>query len=109
MIPIDDFKKVEMKVGVILSAEKVPDTDKLLKLSVDFGEERPRQIVSGIASYFPDPQELVGKRVPFATNLEHRIIRGLESEGMIMAVGNDDGFFSLLEARSDTPPGSKIR
>lgn len=109
MIPIDDFKKVEIKVGVILSAEKVLDADKLLKLSVNFGEERPRQIISGIASYFPDPEELVGKKCPFVVNLEHRIIRGLTSEGMIMAVGNTDGFFSLLEAKSDTPPGSSVR
>lgn len=109
MIPIDDFKKVEMKIGHILSAEKVPDADKLLKLSVDFGEEKPRQIISGIAEYFPNPEDLIGKKVPFVANLEHRTIRGLVSEGMIMAVGNSDGFFSLLEARGDTPPGSAIR
>jgi len=109
MISIDDFKKVEMKIGRILSAEKVEDADKLLKLSVDFGEERPRQIISGIATNFPEPATLVGKSCPFVVNLEHRTIRGLVSEGMIMAVGNDDGFFSLLEANPDTPPGSSIR
>lgn len=109
MIPIDDFKKVEMRIGRIVSAEKVPDADKLLKLSVDFGEEKPRQIISGISFYFPNPEELVGKRCPFVVNLEYRTIRGLESQGMIMAVGNEDGFFSLLEARPDTPPGSAIR
>ena len=69
MISIDDFKKVELAVGKILSAEKIPDTDKLLKLSVDLGEESPRQIVSGISKYFPDPSTLVGKKCIFFPNL----------------------------------------
>jgi methionine--tRNA ligase beta chain len=100
MITYDDFKKVEIRAGKILSAEKVPDTDKLLKLSVDFGEKtevideagnkniKPsyRQIISGIALYFPDTSKLVGKICMFVTNLEPRIIRGLESNGMILAV-----------------------
>jgi methionyl-tRNA synthetase len=109
MISLDDFKKVEMKIGQILSAEKVTDSDKLLKLSVDFGEEKPRQIISGIAAYFPNPEELVGKRCPFVTNLEYRTIRGLVSEGMIVASSNDDDFFTLLEARTETPPGSLLK
>ncbi len=108
MISIDDFKKVEIKIGRILSAEKVADTDKLLKLSVDFGEESPRQIISGIAQYFEDPKILVGKFCPFVVNLEHRLIKSLKSEGMIMVVGNQNGFFSLLEANKDTPPGSSV-
>ena len=109
MINIDEFKKVEMRIGHILAVEKVPDADKLLRLTVDLGEEKPRQIISGIALYFPDPQVLVGKRVPFVANLEYRTIRGYESQGMIMATSNDKGFFSLLEAKPDTPPGSIIK
>ncbi len=109
MISIDDFKKVEMKIGHILSAEKVPDADKLLKLMVDIGEEKPRQIISGIAAYFPNPEDLVGKKCPFVVNLEHRVLRGLTSEGMIVAVGNADGYFSLLEAATQTPSGSVIK
>lgn len=109
MISIDDFKKVEIRIGKILSAEKVEGADKLLRLSVDFAEEAPRQIVSGISAYFPDPSVLVEKRCPFAVNLEPRTIRGLESNGMILAVGNADGFFSLLESSPDTPPGSVVR
>jgi methionyl-tRNA synthetase len=108
MVTIDEFKKVEIKVGHILSAEKVPETDKLLKLSVDMGEETPRQIVSGISLYFPDPAVLVGKKVAFAANLEPRTIRGLESQGMIMAVSGE-GFFSLLEVGKDVPPGSAVK
>lgn len=107
-ISIDDFKKIEIKIGQILSAEKIENTDKLLKLSVDFGEEDPRQIVSGIANYFIDTQSLVGKKCAFATNLEPRIIKNLESQGMILAVSGDE-FFSLLEVSKNVPPGSMIR
>ncbi len=112
MISIDDFKKLEIKIGHILSAEKVENADKLLKLSVDMGEETPRQIVSGISMYFPDPQTLVGKKCAFAANLEPRTIRGLESQGMILAVnGGEEGgeFFSLLETSGDVLPGSAVK
>lgn len=109
MINYDDFKKVEMTIGKILEVEVVPDADKLLKLTVDLGEEEPRQIVSGIREFFEDPQELVGKRCPFATNLEPRTIRGLESNGMIVAVSDKDGNgFSLLEAGDNISPGSTL-
>lgn len=105
MINIDDVKKVEIKIGKILSAEKVPDTDKLLKLSVDLGEEQPRQIVSGIAFYFPDPQALVGKSTTFITNLEPRMIKGLESNGMLFAMSTETSF-ALLIPNNDLPPGT---
>ncbi len=109
MINIEEFKKVEVVVGKILSAEKVPDTDKLLKLSVDLGEEKTRQIVSGISLYFPDCNVLVGKKCMFVANLEPRMIRGIESQGMIMAVSTEDGKFSLLEPSDDIPVGTKAR
>ena len=109
MITIDDFHKVEIKIGEILSAEKVENSDKLFKLSVNFGEEAPRQIVSGIAMYFPDPQMLVGKKCAFCTNLEPRTIRGLESNGRIMAVSTEDGQFSLLETGPEIPGGTQVR
>lgn len=97
MITLDDFKKVEIRVGEVLSAEKIEGADKLLRLSVNFGQET-RQVVSGIAPYFPEPAVLVGKRYPFVTNLEPRVIRGLESQAMILAVGGDGATpFALLE------------
>lgn len=108
MITIDDFKKVEIKIGEIISAEKVPDSNKLLKLSVHFGEGTPRQIVSGISKYFPEPETLVGKKCAFCTNLEPRALAGLESNGMILAVSTDDGKFSLLETGADIPAGETI-
>jgi methionine--tRNA ligase beta chain len=109
MASIEDFKKIELVVGKILSAEKVPDTDKLLKLAVDLGEPLPRQIVSGIALYFPDCSVLVGKKCMFVANLEPRTIRGLESQGMILAVATEDNKFSLLEPNNEIPVGSRAR
>ena len=107
MINYDDFKKIEIKVGEILSAEKIPDTDKLLKLMVNLGEEVPRQIVSGISAYFPDPQTLVGVKCFFVANLEPRTIKGFESNGMLFAAGgHDDVPFSLIQADPSVPPGT---
>ncbi len=109
MISIDDFTKVEMKLGTVREASKVPDTDKLLQLQVDFGEEGTRQVISGIAEYFDDPQSLVGVTCPFVTNLEPRTIRGLESEAMIVAVHTKEGTFSVLEPTlASVPPGTKL-
>src|SRR3989344_5763225 len=85
MITIDDFKKAEIKAGKILSVEEIEGSDKLLKLKVDLGESEPRQIISGIKKYFPDPQALVGVTCAFVANLEPRSIMGLDSQGMIMA------------------------
>lgn len=106
-ISIDDFNKAEIKIGTVRSAEPVPDSDKLLRLVVDFGEETPRQILSGIAEYV-EPSLLVGRQFPFVTNLEARVIRGLVSNGMILAVGTGDSF-ALLSPTSPVSSGSRIR
>ena len=112
MISIDDFKKIEIRAGKILSAEKIPETDKLLKLSVDFGEKdetglnKPRQIVSGISLHFPDTAVLIGKTCMFVTNLEPRTIKGFESNGMLFAVSTPEGGFSLLEPNQSIPAGT---
>lgn len=106
MISFEEFKKIEIKVGKILSAEKIPDTDKLLKLSVDLGEAIPRQIVSGISLYFSDCSVLVGKKCMFVANLESRVIKGFESQGMIFALSNEEGSFSLIIPESDMPVGT---
>lgn len=105
-ISFDDFSKIEVSVGTVRSAERVPETDKLLRLMVDFGEESgPRQIVSGIAMYVPDPELLVGRQFTFVTNLELRIIRGIESNGMLFAVGEGESF-SFLTPDRGVPPGT---
>ncbi|OGC83480.1 hypothetical protein A3D68_00900 [Candidatus Adlerbacteria bacterium RIFCSPHIGHO2_02_FULL_52_17] len=104
-ISIDDLKKVEIRVGEIKSAEKIEGSDKLLKLAVNFGTEE-RQVLSGIAAYFPEPQELVGKRCPFVVNLPPRAMMGLESQAMILAVGGDGVLpFALFETKGE--PGSR--
>lgn len=108
MATIDDFHAIEMKVGKILSVERIPDADKLLKLSVDFGEEAPRQILSGIAEYY-EPEALIGKECPFVTNLEPRTIRGQISYGMILAVGTSDDGIALLHPDKGVSPGSTLR
>lgn len=101
VINYEEFKKVEIRIGKILSVEKVEGADKLLRLEVDLGEEKPRQIVSGIAPYFEDEQELVGRKCPFVTNLESRTIFGLESDGMIFAASDENDNFSLLLPHND--------
>jgi methionyl-tRNA synthetase len=106
MISIDEFAKIEVRVGTVKTAERVPDTDKLLRLMVDFGEESgPRQIISGINAYVNEPEDLIEKQLAFVTNLEPRTIRGLESNGMLFAVGNDDSFAFLVPNRP-VPPGT---
>jgi len=127
MISYDDFKKVEIRTGKILAVEEVPETDKLLKLTVDFGpssadlsatalasaeapegEEKKseiRQIVSGIKHKVADWQSIVGMTTTFVTNLEPRTIKGLESNGMLFALGGDE-HFSFLIPKDDVPPGS---
>lgn len=92
-ITIDDFLKVELRVGQITVAERVPKADKLLRFEVDLGEEQPRQILAGLAEYY-EPEKLVGRKVVVVANLKPRMMRGLESQGMICAA-------SLTE--EDTP------
>ena len=99
-ISYDTFLKTEIKIGKILEAEKIEKSDKLLKLSVDFGEEKPRQIISGISKSY-QPSELIGKKTVFVTNLEPRKIFGLESNGMILGVSNSENGFSLLIPEKD--------
>lgn len=106
-IPYEDFSKVEITIGEILKVEIVEGADKLLRLEVDFGEETPRQVISGIREYFADPQVLVGKRSPFVTNLEPRTIRGLESQAMILAASHDDTF-ALLLPHVTLPVGTRV-
>jgi methionine--tRNA ligase beta chain len=105
-INYEDFKKVEIKVGEILEVEEIPASEKLLKLKVSFGDDE-RQILSGIKNYYEDPQVLVGKKVPFVTNLEPRKMMGLESQGMILAV-HDEENFSLLEVDSKIKTGTQV-
>ncbi len=107
-ITIDEFKKVVAQVGKVLAAEAVEGSDKLIKLSLDFGEEAPRQILSGIKQWYT-PESLVGKQLLFVTNLAPRTMMGLESQGMLMAVDGSDGAPVFLVPEQSVANGSKVR
>ena len=107
IINYDLFSQIDLKVGKVLSAEKVENADKLLKLMIDLGEENPRQLVAGIAQQYI-PESLIGRDVVVLTNLEPRTIRGVESQGMILAA-TADGAPVLLTLEKPVPPGSKIK
>lgn len=106
-ITIDQFNEVEIKIGTVTHAERVPNSTKLLRLQVDLGEGSVRQILSGIAE-FVAPEELTGRQFPFVTNLEPRIIRGLVSNGMLLGVG-DGATFALIAPNKQLAPGSRVR
>ncbi len=103
-LPFEDFKKVELRVGKIISAERVEGSDKLLKLEVDFGDHL-RTVVSGIGKQYK-PEDIIGKECPFAYNLEPRTLKGIESQGMMLCA-NDNGPV-LLHPDKPIPPGSAI-
>lgn len=107
MININEFNKIEIKIGKVISAEKIPEGDKLLRLVFDLGSEQ-RQIMSGIAEFFDDPSVLIGKEMPVLVNIENRKLRGYESQGMIMAA-DVAGHPVLLHPETEVPPGSIVK
>ena len=108
-ITIDDFARVQLRVGIIKEAERIPKADKLLRLMVDVGEGQPRQILAGIAENH-EPETLIGKRVTVIVNLAPRTMRGLVSQGMLLAATDDEGRAILLHPENDTPsPGAIVR
>ena len=108
MITIEDFAKVEMRVGQVKSAERVAGADKLLKLLVDVGEE-VRQLVAGIAEVYK-PEDLVGRKVIVVTNLQPRKLRGVESNGMILAASvGEQGKPVLAGFLEDVPNGARLK
>ena len=108
-ISIDDFIKVELRAGEILEAERVPKSDKLLRFMVDVGEEKPRQILAGIAEHY-EPETLIGKKIVVVANLKPRMLRGLESQGMVCAASVGDGDKPVLATfGEDVPNGARLR
>ncbi len=105
-ITYDDFAKLDLRIGTIVAAELVPDTDKLIKCIVDLGEDELRTIVSGLAEHI-NPEELVGKQCPYVANLAPRTIRGIKSDGMILAIGLENDFI-LLHPNKDVHAGASI-
>ncbi|MCE5238353.1 methionine--tRNA ligase [bacterium] len=107
VVSFDQFKQMDLRVGRVLEAERVPGADKLLKLLVDIGEPEPRQIVAGIAQEF-NPRELLERAVIVIANLEPAKIRGVESRGMLLAAGAEQAL-ALLTVDADVPVGTKVR
>jgi len=106
LIGIDEFMKVQLKVAKILAAERVPKSSKLLKLQVDIGTER-RQIVAGIGKKYA-PEELVGKTIVVVANLKPAKLMGIESQGMVLAAGENE-MLGLLGVSEPLPPGTKVK
>ena len=106
-IAFEDFDKIDLRIGKILEAEKVPKADKLLKLIVDLGFEK-RTILSGIAEFYK-PEDLIGKLVTVVVNLAPRKIRGIESQGMLLMAGNDLGKLFCVSPEQEIEPGSTVK
>src|SRR6266404_3731662 len=105
-IQYDDFAKLDIRIGTVTAAELVPETDKLIKCTVDFGELGIKTIVSGIALW-KKPEELVGKQLPYIVNLAPRVLRGVESQGMLLAASDEFGV-ALINPERTVPSGTKL-
>jgi methionyl-tRNA synthetase len=108
-IEIGDFAKVELRVGEILTAERVPKSDKLLRFTIDLGEESPRQVLAGIAEYY-EPEKMIRRKVVVVANLKPRKLRGYESQGMILAASiGEEGRPVIATFTEDVPNGARLK
>lgn len=107
-ISIDDFAKINLRVGKVLACEKVEKADKLLKLTVDLGEEKTRTIVSGIAKWYT-PEQMVGQSIVVVANLKPAKLRGILSEGMILCASDEEGNLSIVAPITNIKAGSEVR
>ncbi len=107
-VAFDDFEKLDIRVGLVTECEKVKKSKKLLKFHIDDGTPEGRTILSGIAPYYPDPQQLVGRQVLFVANFAPRKMMGEESQGMILSAVNYDGTLSVATTSADVKPGSTV-
>ena len=108
MVSAEDFAKVDLRVGTVVTAERVPKSDKMLKLGVDLAEEMPRVILAGIGKTFT-PETMVGQQVVVVANLPPRKMFGVESSGMVLATGGDPSTLSLVQPSTAVPAGSRLR
>ncbi|MBI5410184.1 MAG: methionine--tRNA ligase subunit beta, partial [Nitrospirae bacterium] len=106
LISIEDFAKVQLKIGKVLHAERVEKSNKLIKLQVDTGEKR--QVVAGIGKAYT-PEELVGKSIAVVTNLKPAKLMGVESQGMLLAATDSDGVLSILVPEKNVKEGAGIK
>jgi methionyl-tRNA synthetase len=109
LIEITDFAKIDLRVGEVRSAERIPKADKLLLLTVDIGEEKPRQILAGIAQYYA-PEQLIGRKIVVVANLKPRKLRGHESQGMLLAASvGEEGKPVIATFVEDVPNGARLK
>jgi methionyl-tRNA synthetase len=109
LIDITDFAKIDLRVGEVRSAERIPRADKLLLLTVDIGEAQPRQIIAGIAQYYA-PENLVGRKIAVVANLKPRKLRGYESQGMLLAASvGEEGRPVIATFAEDVPNGARLK
>ncbi len=109
-VSYEDFKKLDIRVGIVLEAHNLEKSDHLLRLKVDIGEKEPRQIIAGLKGYYT-PQSLVNRKVIVLVNLQPRKMMGLESQGMLLAADVDDKPYLLRipkEDLEDIPPGTPV-
>jgi methionyl-tRNA synthetase len=108
-IEIDDFSKVDMRVGQVLTAERIPKSDKLLRFTIDVGEQQPRQVLAGIAEYY-EPEAMIGRKVIVVANLKPRKLRGFESQGMVVAASvGENGRPVVATFTEDVPNGARLK
>ncbi|MEM2137900.1 MAG: methionine--tRNA ligase subunit beta [Candidatus Anstonellaceae archaeon] len=107
-ISYEEFSKIELKIGTILSAEKIEGSDKLYRLSVDVGEAQPRTLAAGIAQYY-SPEQLVGRQIVVVANLAPRTLRGVVSQGMLLAAETETGGAAVLSPDPKVKNGAKVR
>lgn len=107
MMSIDEFARIDLRVAKVLEAERVPGTDRLMRLQVDIGEGK-RQLVAGIAEAY-EPEALVGKTIIVVANLKPARLRGVESQGMLLAATAEGGKPILATFETEIPPGAKVR
>ncbi len=105
-VSFNEFQKIDMKVGRITAVEEHPNADKLYVLKVDVGEESERQLVAGLRPYY-EQDALIGKRIIVVTNLQPAVLRGIESNGMLLAAQHEDRVI-VLTTDEDMPPGSEV-
>lgn len=107
MVSFEEFKKIELRIARIVSVEDVPGKDKLYKLSIEIGEERPRTLIAGLKPYY-SKAEMQGKQIVVVANLESKPLAGIVSEGMLLASKTKTGTFSLLTVESEIEPGTRV-
>lgn len=107
MVTIEEFGKIDLRVGTVVAAEHHPNADRLLVLRVDLGYEQ-RQIVAGIRSHY-SPDDLVGRQIVIVANLQPATLRGVESQGMLLAASDEDGRLSVLTTERPVRAGAKVK